>query len=75
MALTLDELQKLIEIDSKIEKLSSISSDGKNLLIRIPKEIVDFLRLEKGDSFRWMVNTNEIKMEALNNANKKKRGA
>ncbi|MBI4017239.1 MAG: hypothetical protein HY363_06125, partial [Candidatus Aenigmarchaeota archaeon] len=48
-----------------IEKITSLSYDGRNLLVRIPKEIVDFLQLKKGEQLKWIVNsiTKEIKIE------------
>ncbi|MBR9705748.1 hypothetical protein GOV14_01815 [Candidatus Pacearchaeota archaeon] len=55
MAITEDELKKLIEVAAFIEKVSTLSSDGKNLLLRVPKEIRSFLTLSKGDKLRWLV--------------------
>jgi len=69
MPISEEELKDLIkEPNADIDKISSISSDGRNLLIRIPKEIVDFLRLNKGDRFRWLISskTKEINVEFLN---------
>jgi len=65
MAITEKELIELIGIKANIEKISTLSSDGKNLLIRIPKELKDFLKLEKGDKLRWLVDENNIKIEVV----------
>ncbi len=65
MAITEEELIELIGIKANIEKISTLSSDGRNLLIRIPKEVKDFLKLEKGDKFRWLVDEDNIKIEVV----------
>ena len=62
MAITEDELKKLIEVQSKIEKITTLSYDGKNLLTRIPREIKAYLGLRKGDKFRWIVDNNKKMM-------------
>jgi len=59
MAITEEELNKLLEVNADIDKLSMISSDGKRLLTRIPQEIVDELKIKKGNKFRWLVKTKE----------------
>lgn len=60
-------LEILKEPNADIEKTATISSDGKNLLIRVPKNIVTFLNLKKGDKLRWLVKSanKEIKMEVV----------
>ena len=66
MAITQKELNELVSINVDIEKISSISSDGKNFLMRIPKEVSEFLQLEKGHKIRWYVNTDKkIKLEVI----------
>jgi hypothetical protein len=66
MAITEKELKDLIAVKVDIEKISSLSSDGKNLLTRIPKEIREFLDLKKGTKIRWLVNTDKkIKLEII----------
>ncbi|MBD3252180.1 hypothetical protein GF386_00420 [Candidatus Pacearchaeota archaeon] len=66
MAITEEELRKLIDINADIEKITTLSSDGRNLLTRIPKEIRDFLKLEKGDKLRWLVDEDKkIKIEII----------
>ncbi len=56
-----DEEELLTSVDSgeKITKDSSISWDGLNLLVRIPKEIAEYLSLDKNNrfekSFRFMI--------------------
>jgi len=59
MAITEEELKKLIEVQSRIEKVTTLSFDGKNLLTRIPREIRDYLMLKKSDKFRWTVDNNK----------------
>jgi len=68
MAITKEDLNELIkEPDADIDKNSSISSDGKNLLTRLPKDIVDDLKIKKGDKIRWLIksDTKEIKIELI----------
>ncbi len=74
MAITEEELKKLIGVKADVEKVTSLSSDGRNLLTRIPKEIREHLRLEKGDKLRWLINSKkQIKVEIVNkNAGQKK---
>lgn len=59
MAITEEELKKLIEVQPRIEKITTLSFDGKNLLTRVPKEIKDYLGLKKGGKFRWIVDNNK----------------
>lgn len=77
MAITKEELEKLILIEPNVEKVSTVSSDGKNLLTRIPKEVKDFVLLKKGDRLRFIVhNRDKISLEVLRqNEEKKKKGA
>ena len=68
MAITEKELKELLrEPNVDIEKITTFSSDGRNLLTRVPKEIVEFLNLKKGTKVRWLVksDTKEIKIEIL----------
>lgn len=67
-----DEIKKLISEVVRgevIEKESAISWDGRNLIIRIPREIADFLeineknRFEKNFKFKITANEDEIKQE------------
>ncbi len=65
MSITEEELSKILSNpNSNIEKHTTISSDGKNLLTRIPREIVRFLNLSAGQTIFWNVDsgTNEIKI-------------
>ena len=64
MAITKEELKELIEPKADIEKISTISSDGKSFLTRIPKEIVEYLKLRKGKAIRWIVKskTDELRL-------------
>ena len=59
MSITKSELNDLIKIQSRIEKITTLSYDGKNLLTRVPKEIKDYLLLKKGDKFRWIIDDNK----------------
>jgi hypothetical protein len=66
MGITENELNELIAVHVDIEKITTISSDGKNLLTRIPKGICDYLGLEKSMKIRWLVNTDKkIKLEII----------
>ena len=65
MSITEKELRNLIRFNADIEKISTLSSDGKNLLTRIPKKVKEALGLKKGYKLRWLVNTDTIKIEVL----------
>jgi hypothetical protein len=70
MAIAREELKRLLrEPSADIEKKTTLSSDGRNLLTRIPREIVEFLKLKRGDKLRWSVNpeTKEISVKILKN--------
>jgi len=66
MPITERELIELIEVRADIEKITTLSSDGRNLLTRIPKEIKEHLKLKKGNKLRWLVEGEKIKMEIIN---------
>ena len=73
MAITREELENLINIGFRIDKRSRISSDGKNLLVRIPKRVRDYLKLKKGDEIRWLVSgKKEIRIEIIKSETKNK---
>jgi hypothetical protein len=59
MSITIKELKKLISISAGVERISCLSDDGKNLLTRVPKEVKEFLELEKGNKIRWIVDSNK----------------
>jgi hypothetical protein len=66
MAISEIELKKLIEVKANIEKVTTLSSDGKNILTRVPKDVRDFLNLTKGEKIRWLVDINkQIKIEVI----------
>ena len=65
MAITEEELKEIIEYKADIEKITTISSDGKTLVTRIPKEIVDYLKINKGDKIRWVVRERRLYIEHL----------
>ena len=77
MAITKEELEKLINVKPRIERVATISSDGKNLLLRIPKEIRDAFGMEKGDKARFFVDeNNRINFEVIKiGSGKKEKGA
>lgn len=58
MSITREELERILNVSSPLEKIATLSSDGKNLLLRIPKEVREFFSLEKGDKFRFIVRGN-----------------
>jgi len=62
MAITKEDLKEMIEPKADIEKVSTISSDGKTSLTRIPKDIVEELDIKKGDKLRWLVDPKEKKI-------------
>lgn len=69
MVISEEELKKIIETDYSLEKISSICTDGKNLLTRIPKDVVDLLKIKKGYQIRWSVkpDTKELTTEIIKN--------
>jgi len=78
MAISEEELKELIETPKgDIEKITTISSDGRALLTRIPKKITDDLEIKKGDKLRWLIDTkkNNINLDLIkedgNNTKKK----
>lgn len=73
MAISEEELKKLVKVNVDVERISTVSSDGRNLLTRIPKEVIDFLRIKKGNKIRWLVkaDSKEIKLEVIKNEDKK----
>ncbi len=75
MGISEDELKELISHPkANIEKLTTLSDDGKSILTRVPKEIVSFLKLKKGDKFKWLVDAKngEILLEVYDVSKKKK---
>lgn len=54
------ELIKQPEYDY-IEKIVKISSDGRNLVTRIPKSIADYLNIKAGDKIRFYTLTGKDK--------------
>jgi len=45
------ELLKSISGSEKLEKESAISWDGRNLIVRIPREIADIFKIDKNNRF------------------------
>lgn len=62
MVITEKELEELTKINVDIEKISSLSYDGQNLLTRIPQEIKNHFKLSKGDKIRWLIKIDENKI-------------
>lgn len=54
---SLEEIEFLAEkkYEGKIIKKLKINSDSKNLFVRIPKDIEEHLKLERGDTIRFEV--------------------
>lgn len=74
MAISEEKLKSLIEPKAELEKITTLSSDGKNLLTRVPKDIVERLKLNKGQKLRWLVNLKNYKIELeLEDDRKKKK--
>ena len=63
MAISKEELLEIIEPKNNLVKVSKISSDGKNFVTRIPKEIAEELKMQKGNEFRWTIKENSKKIE------------
>lgn len=59
------ELLKGTTNEERIEKESAISWDGRNLIIRIPKEIADYLKITEKNRFEKSFKF-EIKLENNN---------
>lgn len=76
MAITKEELDELIEAKALVEKVSTISSDGKTFVTRIPKEVIEELKISKGDKIRWIIDDDkklEIKLEKTDGSNEKEK--
>ncbi|OGJ12817.1 hypothetical protein A3K82_00680 [Candidatus Pacearchaeota archaeon RBG_19FT_COMBO_34_9] len=60
-----EELDELLKINADIEKITKISSDGKTLVTRIPKEIAKELDITNDKKIRWFVDikTKKIRLE------------
>jgi len=71
MAITEEKLKEMIEHKAKVERISTISSDGVNLLTRIPKEIAEEAKMQKKDKLRWLLDK-EIKLEVIKENDKEK---
>jgi bifunctional DNA-binding transcriptional regulator/antitoxin component of YhaV-PrlF toxin-antitoxin module len=74
MAITRKELEELISVKPKVEKVATLSSDGKNLLLRVPKEIREMFSLDKGDKVRFVVDDKQkINFEVIKHAEEKEK--
>lgn len=67
MPIPIEEFKKLIEEKQyeTIEKINNINSDGRNLLVRIPKEIADYFGIRKGDKIKFLVKIEKDKPKKL----------
>ena len=53
------------EHKSEIYHQRKLNYDGKNIFVRLPKEVVDYLNLEKGQTVEIVVDTTTDKKEAI----------
>lgn len=67
--LTEKEFTSLVEDDFRIVKSTNIVSDGKTLLVRIPKQICQEMELNKTDSIEWVCDpkTKELHIKLIKN--------
>ena len=66
MSITKEELEEIIKLRPSIERVATLSSDGRNLLMRVPKEFREHFGLVKGDKIKFIVDfKNNIGMEIL----------
>jgi len=60
----MEKIRRIIERsekpEEKIEKIVSISYDGKQFLLRIPNKISDFLNIHKKDKVRLTIDVVDI---------------
>jgi len=56
MAICKEEFIELIKPSGTLEKKSTICGGEKNKLVRIPREVVDFLKIKNGNKINWIVN-------------------
>jgi bifunctional DNA-binding transcriptional regulator/antitoxin component of YhaV-PrlF toxin-antitoxin module len=68
MSITEKDLREILTVEADTEKVSTVSSDGRNLLTRIPVKIRNKLGLKQGDRLRWLVRKGEVKLEVIQNA-------
>lgn len=53
-------IDKSVLREEKIEKVATISFDGEQFLVRLPKRISDVLDVKKGNKMRFIVNLKYI---------------
>jgi len=54
----MNDIKERIEIEGRYERITKkakISFDGKQLFVRIPKDISDFLEVKRGDTFKFII--------------------
>lgn len=77
-----NERNELEEDIEEIETTVKIQSDGRQLFVRIPREVSDYLELKKGDKFTFIVEVSPLgseeedglffEIERIDNDSKKK---
>lgn len=67
MPISKEELEEMLNVKASVEKVTTISFDGKNHLTRIPKKIIEELKLQKGTQLRWLVDSQSkaLKIEVI----------
>ena len=68
---TKEDIKKIFDVPKTkdIVKENTLSSDGKNLLVRIPKEIVEYYKLSKGDKIKFTIKSDTKELEVKFNKN------
>ena len=59
------EIEKILEEEEFIVKSVKISDTTRQLIITIPKEIEDYLKIKKGDQFEFKVKVPQTKNEKI----------
>lgn len=57
MPITREALERLLAVEPLVDRCATISSDGHNLLIRLPKRIREVLDLRSGQCLRFLVDS------------------
>ena len=62
----MDKVDEILEEDEFIIRSVKVSDTTKQLIITIPKEVEDYLKIEKGDQFEFKVKVPQNKNEKPN---------
>lgn len=62
MSISKEELSAILDSGSEMDKISTVSNDGKTLLIRIPKQISTEFDIVAGNKVEWKVDLKEKKI-------------